>query len=161
MSYLKKETCLLHPLQPEFIYNPDVIEVCLVTGHSSLSQRCSAQRGVGEGQGTHRRLQLCRRVIFSPCIVEEKWAFCKKKKKRCLQSWKGDSEYVFCFSSLKCRSITPRNMRSTWAFYSMLYRRGLFYPFQDNRFEHHLSIKWQTNWLPLRTKPCMFLLIIL
>ena len=27
----RKKTCLLHLLRPEFIYNPNVIEVCLVT----------------------------------------------------------------------------------------------------------------------------------
>lgn len=31
MSYLKTETHLLHLLWLEFIYNPNVIEICLVT----------------------------------------------------------------------------------------------------------------------------------
>lgn len=40
MSRLKTETRLLYLPLLEFIYNPNMTEMCLVTGYLSFSQRC-------------------------------------------------------------------------------------------------------------------------
>lgn len=40
MSHLKTETRLLYLPLLEFIYNPNMTEMCLVTGYLSFSQRC-------------------------------------------------------------------------------------------------------------------------